>query len=228
MKKQLQTFYNDDDIFEIGIDEAGRGPMFGRLYTAGVILPKDNSFQHELMCDSKKIKSYDKLFELSEYIKNNSIAWSINYEDSDMIDKINIRQCVLKSMQDCARSILKNMNIPCAQLLIDGTDFKPFAHYYNNELVPCKHVCIKGGDDTFTSIAAASILAKYERDKYILELCDNYPLLDEYYGLKSNKGYGTKIHLDGIKKYGITKWHRKSYGACKDSDLINIDNNEIK
>lgn len=220
---ELKKYYKNDNILEIGIDEAGRGPMFGRLYTAGVILPKDDTFEHNLMCDSKKIKSLKRLEKLSDYIKKNAIAWSINYEESNIIDKINIRQSVLNSMQQSARTILKDMNIPKVHLLVDGTDFKPFAHYYNDELVPCDHVCIKGGDNTYTAIAAASILAKYERDKYILELCEKHPILDEYYGLKSNKGYGTKKHLDGIKEHGITRWHRKSYGICKEAIIIDIN-----
>lgn len=225
MNRVLSLYYNDNNDVEIGIDEAGRGPLFGRLYTGAVVLPKNNYFKHELMCDSKKIKSYKKLEELSNYIKKNAISWSVNYEENETIDLINIRQSVLKSMQISAKNILQDMDISNNTLiLVDGTDFKPLVYYHNNELVPINYVCIKGGDNTYTAIAAASILAKYERDKYILELCNQYPLLDEYYGLKSNKGYGTKKHLDGIKQHGITKWHRRSYGICKSFDtIININ-----
>jgi len=225
MNHVLSSYYNDNNDVEIGVDEAGRGPLFGRLYTGTVVLPKNNSFKHELMCDSKKIKSYKKLEELSNYIKKNAISWSVNYEENDTIDLINIRQSVLKSMQISAKNILQDMDISNnALILVDGNDFKPLVYYHNNELVPINYVCIKGGDNTYTAIAAASILAKYERDKYILELCNQYPLLDEYYGLKSNKGYGTKKHLDGIKQHGITKWHRRSYGICKSFDtIININ-----
>jgi ribonuclease HII len=74
---------------------------------------------------------------------------------------------------------------------------------------------IEGGDNKYTSIAAASILAKVERDKYILSLCDEHPELIEKYSLNTNKGYGSKKHLNGIKQYGITDWHRKSFGICK-------------
>tara|TARA_Y100000741_G_C18247685_1_gene556116 strand:+ start:420 stop:1097 length:678 start_codon:yes stop_codon:yes gene_type:complete len=220
----LKHYYINDDMFEIGIDESGRGPLFGRIYTGAVVLPKDESFDHSLMCDSKKIKSFKKLEKISEYIKNNAISWSVNYESNETIDKINIRQSVLKCMQSSAICVLKKLDISNANILVDGIDFKPLTHYYNNELVPCKHYCIKSGDNTYTSIAAASILAKYERDKYILELCDNYPILDEYYSLRSNKGYGTKKHLDGINNYGITEWHRKSYGICKDKKTLTFEN----
>jgi ribonuclease HII len=79
-----------------------------------------------------------------------------------------------------------------------------------------KHVTVEGGDNTFTSIAAASILAKVERDKYIEELCLNNPELVERYGIDTNKCYGSKKHMDGIKQFGITKWHRKTFGICKE------------
>jgi ribonuclease HII len=78
-----------------------------------------------------------------------------------------------------------------------------------------KYVTIEGGDNKFCSIAAASILAKVERDKYIDDLCVENPELSERYGIDTNKGYGAKKHLDGIKQFGITKWHRKTFGICK-------------
>ena len=88
----MKQFYNDNEIYEIGVDEVGRGPLFGRVYTAAVILPKDNTFDHYKMKDSKKFHSKKKIQEVAEYIKNNAIAWSINYEDEQMIDNINILQ----------------------------------------------------------------------------------------------------------------------------------------
>ena len=93
----------------------------------------------------------------------------------------------------------------------------------DDNLVVYEHECVKGGDAEYSNIAAASILAKVERDEYILDMCEKYPKLKEYYSLDSNKGYGAKIHLEGIKKYGITKWHRKSFGCCKFADIINIE-----
>ena len=101
-------------------------------------------------------------------------------------------------------------------LLVDGNDFKPYMVFENDSYSNIPHVCIEGGDNKYCSIAAASILAKTERDKYIQELCDDNPELKERYGIERNKGYGTKIHIEGIKNYGISKWHRKSYGICKD------------
>ena len=97
-------------------------------------------------------------------------------------------------------------------LLIDGNYFKNL-NAPNNITYKC--ICIEGGDNHYSSIAAASILAKVERDKYIDELCQQNPTLAEHYGIDSNKGYGAKRHLDGIKEHGITIWHRRSFGICK-------------
>jgi ribonuclease HII len=103
------------------------------------------------------------------------------------------------------------------QLLIDGNYFNPYTMYNKKRkiLEPLSHICIEGGDNKYSAIAAASILAKVERDRYIDELCEQNPTLSQYYGIDSNKGYGAKRHLDGIKQYGITQWHRKTFGICK-------------
>ena len=224
----LKTFKKEDpQVVEIGTDEVGRGPLFGRVYTASVILPKDTkSFDHSKMKDSKKFHSKKKIEEVSDYIKENAIAWSINYESENVIDDINILQATQKSMR---KSIMKtrdnfinyatenkieNYNI---ELLVDGNYFNPITFLNENktklECIP--HTCVKGGDNIYSCIAAASILAKVERDKYIDDLCKKHPELIEHYNINSNKGYGAKVHIEGIKKYGITQWHRKSFGICK-------------
>ncbi len=211
----LQTCYDRNNTFEIGVDEAGRGPLFGPVYTAAVVLPKDNQFNHDLMRDSKKITSKKKIKNIAEYIKTNAIAWSIQSEDENMIDKINIRQCVLSSMHKSIKDCIQQLNTHSVQLLIDGNDFKPYTYIDNDQIEYCSHVTIKGGDNLYTSIAAASILAKVARDEYILKLCEQNPYLEDHYGIASNKGYGAKRHMDGIKEHGITKWHRNTYGICK-------------
>jgi ribonuclease HII len=102
-------------------------------------------------------------------------------------------------------------------LLIDGNYFNPitFLNKKTNKIEAIPYITIEGGDNKYSSIAAASILAKVERDKYIEELCEQNPTLAEYYGIDSNKGYGAKKHLDGIKEHGISIWHRRSFGICK-------------
>jgi ribonuclease HII len=102
-------------------------------------------------------------------------------------------------------------------LLIDGNYFKPVTliNKKTNKIEPIPYITVEGGDNKYASIAAASILAKVERDRYIEVLCQENPTLSEYYGIDSNKGYGAKRHLDGIKEHGITIWHRRSFGICK-------------
>ena len=214
-QEPLTKFYNEDsNLLEIGIDEAGRGPLFGRVYTAAVILPKDTDFDFEKMKDSKKFSSKKKINEVAEHIKEKALYWSVTYNDETVIDTINIRQSVLKSMHQSIKNIITEEKEYL--LLVDGNDFRPFMRFKDDELYPINHICIEGGDNKYCAIAAASILAKTERDKYIEELCDENPDLKEKYGLDKNKGYGTKQHLDGIKNNGISKWHRKTYGICKD------------
>lgn len=209
------------NIYEIGIDEAGKGPMFGRVYSAAVILPKDpESFDFSDLRDSKKITSTKKLNDLAEYIKDKAIAWSICFRDEKTIDDINIRQATFQAMHDAVDECLTflppidiNNNV---KLLVDGNDFKSYMYMSKGMLKQLPHTCYEGGDNRFTSIAAASILAKSTRDKYILDLCEEFPNLKERYSIHTNKGYGTKKHMEGIQTFGITQWHRQSYGICRD------------
>lgn len=167
------------------------------------------------------------------HIRENAIAYSVCYEDENTIDEINIRQATHKAMKraifDTHLQLANLMSTDseihisdhsvCTEfLLVDGNDFTPFTYFdeTQNKLMEIPHTTIEGGDNKFTPIAAASILAKYERDLYITNLCEEYPMLKERYGLDTNKGYGTKIHMDGIKAYGITKWHRKTFGICQE------------
>ena len=113
---------------------------------------------------------------------------------------------------------LHNINYDNILLLVDGNYFKPYTYMNNSKtkFESLKYTLIEGGDNKYTAIAAASILAKVERDNYIDELCNENPDLIERYGINTNKGYGSKKHMDGIKKYGITQWHRKPFGICKE------------
>jgi ribonuclease HII len=231
-------------VREIGVDEAGRGPMLGRVYTAAVILPPDyESFNHALMKDSKKFHSEKKIKEAAAYIKEKAIAWAIAYSDEKVIDEINIRNATHRAMHTAIMGALPphpllgesiitegivlyqkggvaggaetqegGLGDTPPLLLVDGNDFTPFVHNHKRY----QHVCIEGGDNTYSSIAAASILAKVARDEYIAELCKKEPLLIDHYDLLKNKGYGTKKHMDGIKAHGITPYHRKTYGICRD------------
>ena len=182
--------------------------MFGRVYSACVILPKnDPDFNYACLKDSKKFTSKKKINEVYEYIKANAIDYCVCYEDEKAIDEINILQATQRSMHHTIQGLKQRPQY----LLVDGNYFK----VYRDKKGTIPFTCIKGGDDKYCSIAAASILAKVERDAYILTLCEENPELDTHYSLCSNKGYGTKKHIEGIKKYGITQWHRKTFGICK-------------
>lgn len=230
-KVVLKKIYNDEtSLLEIGIDEAGRGPMFGRVYSAAVILPKNEIFKYELLKDSKKFTSEKKINEVAQYIKDNALFWSVAYEDEKKIDSINIRNATYNAMHKAIKSIINydpsNNNLdkfPNEKyyLLVDGNEFKTYTYLNssNNMIQQINHVLVTGGDNKYCSIAAASILAKVERDKYIKEICEKYKKLSEFYNLDKNKGYGTSVHLDGIKNYGISPWHRTTYGLCKHAKI---------
>jgi ribonuclease HII len=219
--ESLFPFYDVKNRFEIGIDESSKGKLAGRVYVAAVILPKDGSFDFSKIKDSKKIHSKKKMIQLAEYIKINAISWYIHFVEPDVIDKINIRQAVLLAMHECVKQIISknkdsSVNLDDYFILVDGNDFTPHLVYddQTEKLVEIPHSTIVKGDNQYSSIAAASILAKSAGDNYILELCAKHPELTTMYGFDKNMGYGTKQHIDGIKKYGISPWHRRSFGIC--------------
>ena len=208
-----------NSVSEIGVDEAGRGPMFGRVYAGAVILPKSLAdFQHALMKDSKKFHSEKKIREVAAYIKEKAIAWAVGWADEREIDELNIRRATHKAMHQAIQEVITKhladkKGDATILLLVDGNDFTPFVE--QTQIGPVQHVCIEGGDNTYSCIAAASILAKVARDDYIAELCAAEPDLITRYDLLKNKGYGTKKHMDGLKQYGITQWHRRTFGICR-------------
>jgi ribonuclease HII len=226
----LKSCYNEDEkVFEIGVDEVGRGPLFGRVYTAAVILPKDDSFDFSKVKDSKKFHSKKKIEEVAEYIKQHALAWHVSFEDEKKIDEINILQATQLSMHNSINELRKHYNHELQSkgkyektdftysLLIDGNYFNPITTFnkITNKIEYMPYITVEGGDNKYASIAAASILAKVERDKYIEDLCKANPELAEHYSIDSNKGYGAKKHIDGIKEHGITIWHRRSFAPCK-------------
>jgi ribonuclease HII len=225
MSKLLHCF-NPNYLYEIGVDESGRGPMFGRLYVSAVLFPpKDKEVDFSCIKDSKKFTSKKKIQEAASFVKQHAIAWSVQYVENDVIDQINIREAVLMCMNSCITEIIQKLGtMNDILLLIDGNDFRPFmwCNEETMELTEIPHQTIEQGDGLYYSIAAASILAKVARDTYILELCERYPILAERYKLNKNMGYGTKDHIAGIVQYGICQWHRRSYGICKTATIENI------
>ena len=204
----------------IGVDEAGRGPLFGSVYTSAVILPEDN-FDISLLKDSKKFTSKKKIKKVYEYIKTNNTIYSIDYSDHKVIDKYNILQATQKSMHRSIQNVIKQYIETCdafdsslfdnIMIYVDGNYFNDFAYFYIDKFYKIKHECLIKGDDLCKAISAASILAKVERDLYIEEFIVQNPEYDEKYKLSTNKGYGTKQHLDGIREHGYSPYHRTSF-----------------
>jgi len=133
----LKAFHSDDiDILEIGVDEAGRGPLFGRVYSAAVVLPKDNSFDHFKMKDSKRFHSKKQIEETANYIKENAVAWYVSFEDEKTVDQINILQATQKAMHSAileTRDQCKKKTCHARfHLLIDGNYFNPLT-VFNKE-----------------------------------------------------------------------------------------------
>jgi ribonuclease HII len=229
----LERFYNPGNLYELSIDEVGRGCLFGRVYVACVVLPKDPScFDGKDIKDSKKFSSKKKLREVAEYIKQNALVWHIAWVNEKDIDEMNILQATMKGMHDCVRETAQKLravddafSLYNCTAVIDGNHFKPY-HWYDNErqcILELNNVTVEQGDAKYMGIAAASILAKAERDSYVEDMCKQYPLLSERYGLNTNMGYGTKAHMDGIREHGITQWHRRTFGEiCKGANLNSI------
>lgn len=177
---------------ECGTDEAGRGCLAGPVTAAAVILPQD--FISDILNDSKQL-SENKRDKLRYIIENEAISYAYFHVYPDEIDKINILNASILAMH---KSITL-LNIKPEFIIVDGNKFKPF----NN--IP--HETIIKGDSKFLNIAAASIIAKTQRDDYMCKIHEEFPM----YNWKQNKGYPTKEHREAIRKYGITKYHRKTF-----------------
>ena len=201
--------YYEKDKLEIGLDEAGRGCLMGPVFTAGVILNDilNNPPPYEIK-DSKKCSPKIRSI-LRKYIEANAIAFCVEMIDEKRIDKVNILNATMEGMEKCIDNITSVMVVD--RLLVDGNYFPIYMDKHKFEAIP--HVCIPGGDDKYINIAAASILAKEYRDEYITNLCKENEILYSY-DISNNKGYGTKSHMEALKEYGPTEWHRKSFKPC--------------
>ena len=184
-----------------GIDEVGRGPLIGPVVAACVTLPKN--YKLEGLTDSKKLseKKRDKFYNI---LMKDAVSIGIGIVDEKEIDELNIYQATKKAMAQA----VDNMKIKPEHILVDAMPLE----------LDIPTTSIIKGDAKSITIAAASVIAKVTRDRMMYELDKKYPMYD----LKHNKGYPTKKHLEAIDKYGITKYHRLSYGPVKKySDKIN-------
>ena len=182
----------NEGLVEAGCDEAGRGPLAGPVFAAAVILPE--GFSHPLLNDSKQMseKARD---QLREVIEKEAVSWAVEAVSPEEIDTVNILNASILGMQRAVRRLDPRPGF----LLVDGNRFKPC------DGIPYKTVV--HGDATYAAIAAASVLAKTHRDAYMRQIAAEYPR----YGWDRNMGYPTKEHIEAIKRYGYTPYHRKSF-----------------
>lgn len=182
----------NENLKEAGCDEAGRGPLAGPVFAAAVILPAD--FHHPLLNDSKQMSEKSRMI-LRDVIEKEAVSWAVTSICAEEIDRINILNASILGMQNAVRALSVRPDF----LLIDGNRFKPFDGFEYRTVVH--------GDATYASIAAASVLAKTYRDEFMRELAKTFP----QYGWDKNMGYPTKEHIEAIKKFGYTPFHRMSF-----------------
>ncbi len=174
-----------------GIDEAGRGPLAGPVFAAAVILPEN--YSHPVLNDSKKL-SEKKRDEVYDDIIKDAVSYSVGIATEKEIDEINILNATFLAMRRA----------------VEGLDVKPDFAYIDGNQYPktgVKEETIVKGDGKCISVAAASIIAKVSRDRFMLEIGEKYP----EYQFNKHKGYGTKLHYEMIEKYGVSDVHRKSF-----------------
>lgn len=181
-----------ENYIEAGCDEVGRGCLCGPVVAAAVVL--DDNFEQNLVNDSKKLNFKTRL-ELDDYIKNNVKDYAIAELSPAFIDQHNILNASIHAMHNA----LDKLTIRPELILVDGNKFHPYNY------IP--HQCIIKGDSKILSIAAASILAKNYRDQLMIRLHEEFP----EYGWNKNMGYATKVHIEALKKFGPTKYHRQSF-----------------
>jgi ribonuclease HII len=194
--KILYNHLNDNEV-EAGLDEAGRGPLIGRVYAA--VVNWGETPINESVMDSKKM-SAKKRKEVLKWIQKNVDEWAVGYAEPQEIDSINILEATKLAMSRA----LEQLEFKPNYLIIDGVGWEKKFQSYNTK-------SIVKGDANYYSIAAASIIAKEYHDDHIKNLCHKHPELIEKYDLLNNMGYGTAKHIEGIKKYGLSEFHRKTF-----------------
>lgn len=197
------NFQYSSFALECGTDEAGRGCLAGPVTAAAVILPA--SFRNNILNDSKQLSEKNRTI-LKPIIETEAIAFAYNHVFESEIDSINILNASIKAMHNS----IYQLQISPHYIIVDGNRFKPY------KTIP--HQTIIKGDSKYLSIAAASILAKTYRDAYMETIHNEYPM----YNWKQNKGYPTKEHRAAIRKYGITKYHRKSFRLLPEQYRLEI------
>jgi ribonuclease HII len=200
--------YKTDDAIEVGLDEAGRGCLFGRLYVGAVVFSNDledfpdGGEMLDMIKDSKKL-SHKKRELLYDYIIENALDTCVAYAEVDEIDRDNILQADLSAMHRA----LDGLNVPVERVLADGDHWRPYRD--------TEGFAIVDGDAQYLPIAAAGILAKVSRDRWVAEMVAKHPEWDTQYDLGHNMGYGAPKHMKGLLEYGATAQHRTSFNPVR-------------
>ena len=203
--KMLKSRHTPDTVSEVGIDEAGRGCLWGPLVAAAVIWPDESTWTEEIRTVSEKIRDSKKVSakrrkQLEAKIKEYAVSWSIGLVTAQEIDSLGMT----KTNRLAFERALQGINTPFGRILIDGTLGIP-------EKEGVQQIVEPKGDDIYLSVAAASILAKEGRDTMVLEMCREEPFLESRYCIESSKGYGTLKHRNAIKTHGMHSNHRRLF-----------------
>jgi ribonuclease HII len=208
----------------IGVDEAGRGCMWGSVFAGAVILPpelmnEDEMSEREkfLLRDSKKL-SAKRREEAEALVRERAIAWGIGECTASEIDRMNILRathtCMHRAIDTCYQMALERYPEHTEfEIRVDGNSFRIYQEPIQGDVIP--HECVIGGDASDRSIAAASILAKTARDRFVKDHVHSEPAIDEKWGMLSHKGYCTKKHTLAIQEHGVHSLHRRSYAPIK-------------
>jgi ribonuclease HII len=213
--------YKQDDVVEVGLDEAGRGCLFGRLYVGAVVFSNDleNFFDHGATLneirDSKLITKRKRAI-LYDYIQECALDKSVAYAEVDDVDRMNVLQADLMTMHKA----LDQLIVPVERVLVDGDHWKPYKDTEGYAIID--------GDAQYLAIAAAGILAKVSRDRWVDSVVAEHPEWDTWYGLSSNMGYGTQKHMNGLKEFGVTSEHRKSFAPVRAAMGLAVKDKVIK
>ena len=208
MRRQWIT----DDSVEVGLDEAGRGSLWGRLYVGAVVMSPedeayfDNGATLQLIRDSKKLTRRRRAV-LSDWIRENAIETVVAWAEPEEIDTYNILRADMRAMHRA----LDAMSVPFQRILVDGDIWKPYTRVDGKDSELVEAIPIVEGDAMSLPIAAASIIAKEAHDQWVRETVAERPELQERYGLGTNMGYGTAAHMAGLRAWGADALHRRSF-----------------
>lgn len=194
-----------------GVDEAGVGPLMGNMVAGAVILPPD--YDTKNLKDSKKMSEKKRTQQFEVITQDPSIMFGIGIVTAEEIDTLGLGKCRRLVFHRALDQLYEKYGIlKIDQIIVDGNLFEDY-HNPNNEMV--NHICVPKADDIYPCVSAASILAKHTRDQQVYQLCEQEPQLAAMYKWLQNKGYPTKDHMSAIQEHGVTPYHRRSYGPCK-------------